>query len=135
MNYSNVRNDFDSQWKCRELDENSSSEMIAWYREACLNSSSSAAESSPSSGASSSGDGGSSSSGSPYPDDCPECPWLDSILDTLTAQKWIVGEIQTCILNPSLCGSVDGDQPQIDTSLLPYIRPFMDSTVKLSRNK
>lgn len=134
MNYSNVRNDFDSQWKCRELDENSSQKMVNWYREACLESSSSAVESSPSSGASSGGDG-SSSSGSPYPPDCPECPWLDSILDTLTAQKGVVDEIRTCVLFPSLCGAESEDLPQIDTSLLPYLRPFMDSTVKLSREQ
>ena len=105
------------------------------FRELCFGeSSSSMAESSSSGGGSSSGEGSSSSGPSPYPEGCLECPWLDSILDTLTAQKKKVEDIEMCLKYPALC-SADGEQIQIDTSILPYIRPFMDSTLKLDSNQ
>ena len=88
----------------------------------CLESSSSSDDGGSSSsgdgggGSSSSGDGGGSSSSgtSPYPEGCEECPWLDSILDTLTRQKWIVQDIYDCLLMPYICG-LDDNQKERDT--------------------
>ena len=106
------------------------------YRELCFGeSSSSMAESSSGGGGSSSGEGSSSSGPSPYPEGCEECPWLDSILDTLTAQKHKVDNIENCIKYPALCGVDENNEPQIDTSILPYIRPFMDSSIKLTNEQ
>ena len=125
------------EWACRS--PGLSVEAASLYNQLCFNSSSSTAGSS-SGGTSSEGGGNSEGGGSsgeipPYPEGCDECPWLDSILDTLTAQKGIVEDIKACVLFPSLCGAESEDLPQIDTSILPYLRPFMDSTVSLSREQ
>lgn len=119
-------------WACH--DPNQSKKMMDRYEEECLGTSSSsgAGEGSSSSGGGSSGGDGSSSGPSPYPEGCDECSWLDSILDTLTAQKKVIEDIKACVYYPALCND-DGEQIQIDTSLLPYIRPFMDSSIALSK--
>ena len=122
------------EWACQS--PGLSVDAATRYRELCFNEefSSSAAESSPSSAGSSSGEG-TSSGGSPYPEGCDECPWLDSILDTLTLQKHIVENIESCIKYPALCGSEESTEISIDTSILPYLRPYLDSTIQLDKQQ
>ena len=121
------------EWACQS--PGLSVDAATRYRDLCFDeeSSSSVAESSPSS-AGSSGEG-ISSGGSPYPEGCDECPWLDSILDTLTLQKHIVENIESCIKYPALCGSEESTEIVIDTSILPYLRPYLDSTIQLDKRQ
>lgn len=102
------------------------------------------AESSDDGGNSSSGDGSSSSgdggsSGSQYPEGCDECPWLDSILDTLTLQKGKVDAIYDCLTLPGLCSGMENERDttiiNIDSALLKYITPYLDSTIRLDSSQ
>lgn len=74
-------------------------------------------------GSSSSGGGSSSSGGSSGQyGDCQECPWLDSILDTLTAQKQKVNDIYVCLVIPGMCGQ----QNQDSLTVPEWVREKMD---------
>ena len=122
-------------WACR--DPNLSNEALTSFVENCFGSSSSTAGSS-SGGLSSEGggtsDGGGSSGGTPpYPEGCDECPWLDSILDTLTAQKAIVGSIYDCMYVPNLCNTeqTTSDPFQFDTAWYNYVHPYLDTSLRL----
>lgn len=130
-------------WSCYAPND---AETISRYNQMCLESSSSSDDGGSSSsgdgggGSSSSGDGGGSSSSgtSPYPEGCEECPWLDSILDTLTRQKWIVQDIYDCLLMPYICGLDDNQKERdtidfaLDTGLIHIVfKPYMDSSLKL----
>lgn len=122
-------------WACR--DPNLSNQALTSFVENCYGSSSSTAGSS-SGGVSSDGggtsDGGGSSGGTPpYPEGCDECPWLDSILDTLTAQKSIVGAIYDCMYVPNLCNTeqTTSDPFQFDTAWYNYVKPLLDTSLHL----
>lgn len=122
-------------WACR--DPNLSNEALTSFVENCYGSSSSTAGSS-SGGVSSDGGGTSDGGGSsgeipPYPEGCDECPWLDSILDTLTAQKAIVGAIYDCMYVPNLCNTeqTTSESFQFDTAWYNYVRPYLDTSLRL----
>lgn len=122
-------------WACR--DPNLSNEALTSFVENCYGSSSSTAGSS-SAGVSSDGGGTSDGGGSsgeipPYPEGCDECPWLDSILDTLTAQKAIVGAIYDCMYVPNLCNTeqTTSESFQFDTAWYNYVRPYLDTSLRL----
>lgn len=83
-------------------------------------------------GSSSSGDGGSSGSGDMG---CQECPWLDSILDTLTAQKHQVDNIYLCVTIPSLCADEQEKEATVDSALARYVFPGLDSLVRLDSSQ
>lgn len=101
------------------------------------------AESSPSGGSSGSGGSsdseGSSGSGTQYPEGCDECPWLDSILDTLTKQKGKIDGIYDCLMLPNLCAGLEngGDTivVNVDSAILKYITPYLDSSIRLDSNQ
>lgn len=77
-------------------------------------------------GSSSSGVGSSSGGGSSGQyGDCQECPWLDSILDTLTAQKQQVDDIYACLVIPGMCGQQQQDSLEIPE----WIREKMDVVI------
>lgn len=87
---------------CR--DPNLSEDASQSFYENCSGVGSSSSEGGNSSGAGSSGTDGSSSSGvGPYPEGCDECPWLDSILDTLIATKGKLQGIEECLENATVC--------------------------------
>lgn len=123
-------------WSCIAPND---AQSMAQYNQMCLDSTSNDPNSSSGEGgdgSSSSGEGGGSSSGgAQYPEGCDECPWLDSILDTLTRQKHKVDDIYDCIVMPMLCNMEGGEQVAFDTSLLPYLRPYMDSSLRLDSNQ
>lgn len=124
---------------CR--DPNLSEDAAQSYYENCEpngSSSSTAQSSSGEGGSSSSGDGGSSGNNPQYPEGCDECPWLDSILDTLTAQKRIVSDINECLLNAQVClnlnpdtGEETVDSVYIDSTILNGIKDLFDSSLEL----
>ncbi|MBR3073599.1 hypothetical protein [Fibrobacter sp.] len=125
-------------------DPNGSEEMMNRYVEECYGGSSSSTGSSGSAGGSSggggsSGDGGggSSGNGTNYPEGCSECPWLDSVLDTLTAQKHVVEGIATCVKFPSLCSPDASNETivEIDSSILNGVKDLMDSSLELSNEQ
>ena len=122
MNWSDIKDLTSAEWACR--DPSLSFEAAQNYREQCFERSSSSADNQSSS--SGGGDGSSSSGASPYPEGCEECPWLDSILDTLTLQKQKVDEIYSCLTIPGLCGettpaSSSGTPVPIDSSAVPLL--------------
>ena len=127
-----------NEWACR--DPNLSDEALDSFVNECYGSSSSVSSSSggtSSGGDSSGGDSSgndSSNSNNPYPEGCDECPWLDSILDTLVAQKGIISDIYNCLYLPGLC-SMEGNQISIDTTIMKYIRPLMDSSLKFDSSQ
>lgn len=73
----------------------------------------------------------SSASESPYPEGCDECSWLDSILDTLTLVKWNADAMVACMTTPGLCLGLHDTTGQfsVDSILLDYIRPLLDSSI------
>lgn len=133
MNWSRYSELTSNEWACR--DPSLSPEASQSYNEQCFEISSSSSDD-PNSANSSSGGGGSSSSGAQYPEDCPECPWLDSILDTLTLQKQTVEAIYNCIIFPGLCGNDNSSNinppTPTDTNILPFILPYLDTSNELN---
>jgi len=128
--------------ECQKID----SSNVDTYQSICIDgeweesSSSSGGSSSSDSGegSSSSGEGDSSASESPYPEGCDECPWLDSILDTLTLVKDNTDDVLLCLQVPALCPALLGDTVgkfSVDSILLKYIEPLLDSTVKLDSSQ
>lgn len=117
-------------WSCRDpgLDE----ENFQSYIENCEGGSSDSQNSSSSTGGSSSGTGESSSGTGPYPEGCEECPWLDSILDTLIAIKGKVDGIEECVTDPLLCMNVEPSEgDSFDYGYLDSIIVLLDSSLKL----
>ena len=126
MVYSNYGNFSDGGWQCS--DPSSSFEAGERFAQ-CFTSSSSGAGSSSSSDVSSSSDGENSSGSGDGDDGCEECPYLDSLLDTLRAQKAIVNDILQCITNPGLCSAND-DNNEGDTVVIPdWVAEKMDSSL------
>ena len=126
-------------YQCR--DPNSSQEASeAYYSkcfpcegEDCPNSSSSGGDPGSSNGGGSSS-GGDGSSGSNYPEGCDECPWLDSILDTLTAQKALVESMYLCVVYPSMCDNNSGTDSvvvNVDSVILAGVKDRQDSVKNL----
>lgn len=136
MNWSRYSELTSNEWACR--DPSLSPEASQSYNEQCFETSSSSSDD-PNSANSSSGGGGSSSSGTQYPEDCPECPWLDSILDTLTLQKQTVDAIYNCIIFPGLCGndntSNNTTPTPTDTNILPFILPHLETSNELNEEQ
>lgn len=128
-------------WRCRDpgLDE----ENFQSYIENCegdssdsQNSSSSIGGSSEGIGSSSGGTGESSSGTGPYPEGCDECPWLDSILDTLIAIKGKVEGIEECVTDPILCANIEpttGDS--FEYGYLDSILVLLDSALIDNKDK
>lgn len=87
--------------------------------------------------------GNSSVNDSPYPEGCDECPYLDSILDTLIKQKKNTDDIVTCLTTPNLCAGLSIQIPDsiktpvfaFDTAFRKYLQPLMDSSLKLDSNQ
>jgi len=125
-----------TDWACR--DPNLSDNALQSFVENCYGSSSSGASSSSGTGGSSGGgtsDGGGSSGTTPppYPEGCDECPWLDSILDTLTAQKGVLEAVYNCMSVPYLCTGEEqtSDPFQFDTAWYNYVKPLLDTSLHL----
>lgn len=116
MNWSELYTQ-DYEFSCRSPSVSQSAAQA--YLDACFEHSSSSTDVSSSSGG---GGGGSSGGGA----DCPECPYLESILDTLTKQKMVVTDIYMCVANPDLCHH---EEEKPDTSIMPYLRPYLDSVM------
>lgn len=121
-------------WQCRDpgLDE----ENFQSYIENCEGVSSDSQNSSSSAGGSSGGTGESSSGTGPYPEGCDECPWLDSILDTLIAIKGKVDGIEECVTDPLLCANVEpstGDS--FEYGYLDSILVLLDSALIDNKDK
>lgn len=116
---------------CEEV----SSENSSTYQQICIDDDWPESSSGGTPGSSSSGEGGESSGGeSPYPEGCDECPWLDSILDTLTLNKWNTDDIVACLTTPGLCAGLAQDTFPVfafDTAFNNYLKPLMDSTLKV----
>lgn len=138
---SSVYQNSTTEYKCQ--DPNLDSLTSERYYQMCFDydpdaeSSDDGGNSSSGDGSSSSGDGG--SSGSQYPEGCDECPWLDSILDTLTLQKGKVDAIYDCLTLPGLCSGMENERDttiiNIDSALLKYITPYLDSTIRLDSSQ
>lgn len=142
MNWSTYTTS-DNEFACQ--DPSLSDAASSRYVEMCFEQSSSSEGPSP--GSSSSGEGGTSSgggisSGGEY-GDCQECPWLDSILDTLTRTKKNTDDIVTCLTTPNLCAGLSIQIPDsiktpvfaFDTAFRKYLKPLMDSSLKLDSNQ
>lgn len=125
-----------NEWACR--DPNLTPEASQTYREQCFETSSSSSDD-PNSGSSSGAGGGddSSNSGPQYPEGCDECPWLDSILDTLTLQKHAVDAIYSCIMFPGLCAdnSSNNDTPTPSDSNILAVLPYLDTSNRLNEQQ
>lgn len=119
MNWSTYLSN-DNEFNCQ--DPSLSAETSSRYASECNDKSSSSGGGSSSSGGGSSSSGGSSGSGS---DECKECPYLDSILDTLSAQKAIVGNIYNCLTVPGQCGTSSKDSLSIPS----WVAEKFDSTL------
>lgn len=124
------------EWKCQ--DPNLDQETMDRYVEQC---SAEVSSSSEGPGPGSSGDGTSSEGGlssGGETGDCQECPWLDSILDTLHSIHYTIDDIKTCMQVPGACPgfdfSVDFSEMPVfafDTAFRKYLKPLMDSTLKV----
>ena len=132
------------EYQCR--DPNSSQEASQAYYEKCFpcegdecKSSSSQAGGSSSSGDgnSSEGDGNSSHGNNNYPEGCHECPWLDSILDTLVSQKGYIEQIYMCVVYPSMCQDGESESEKdsvvinLDSNMLVGVTANQDSIKRL----
>lgn len=119
--------------ECQAVDSTNSSS----YQKYCIDQDWDDEESSSSGGGeegSSSSAEDSSASESPYPEGCYECPWLDSILDTLKLTKWNTDDMVMCLQTPGLCPGLLGDTTgkfSVDSILLDYIQPLLDSSVAI----
>ena len=133
VNWSTFKSD-DNEFECR--DPSLDSTVAKTYVEECFEPSSSDSQGGSSeSGPGSSSDGGSSSAG-PYPEGCDECPWLDSILDTLVLNKWNTDDIVACLTTPGLCAGLTQEPDTFpvfafDTAFNNYFKPLMDSALKV----
>ena len=126
-----------TDYECQ--DPNLDAQVKQRFFDQCFEVASSSSESGPgsSSGGGTSSEGGNSSAGE-Y-GDCQECPWLDSILDTLTKTKWNTDDIVTCLTTPNLCAGLSVQFPDsiktpvfaFDTAFRKYLKPLMDSTLKV----
>lgn len=98
------------EYECQ--DPNLDAQVKQRYFDKCFEpASSSSGEPGSSSGGGSSGEEGTSSGGGEY-GDCQECPWLDSILDTLTKTKKNTDDIVTCLTTPNLCAGLSIQIPE-----------------------
>lgn len=124
-----------NEWACR--DPNLTPEANQSYREQCFETSSSSSDDPNSAGSSSGAGDDSSSSGTQYPEGCDECPWLDSILDTLTLQKHAVDAIYSCIMYPGLCAdnSSNNDTPTPSDSNILAVLPYLDTSNRLNEQQ
>ena len=135
MNGSEFLSNSDPEFACQ--DPSLDSTTMQRYIDQCFEPSSSDSQpGSSGSGSSSSGEGGSSSGESPYPEGCDECPWLDSILDTLTLNKWNTDDIVACLTTPGLCAGITQEPDTFpvfafDTAFNNYLKPLMDSALKV----
>lgn len=126
-----------TDYECQ--DPNLDAQVKQRFFDQCFEPASSSSEGGPgsSSGGGTSSEGGNSSAGD-Y-GDCQECPWLDSILDTLTKTKKNTDDIVTCLTTPNLCAGLSIQIPDsiktpvfaFDTAFRKYLKPLMDSSLKV----
>lgn len=131
-----------TDYECQ--DPNLDAQVKQRFFDQCLEVASSSSEGPApgSSGGGTSSEGGGASSGGAY-GDCQECPWLDSILDTLTRTKKNTDDIVTCLTTPNLCAGLSIQIPDsiktpvfaFDTAFRKYLKPLMDSSLKLDSNQ
>lgn len=139
MNWSTYITD-DNEFECQ--DPSLSQDASQRYVDECFDQFSSSSQQGGSSSSEGGSSGGDSSGGGSSGDDggCPECDLLEDIKDTLHLIRLGVDDIVSCLTTPSLCGALQIDFPdipvfQFDSAFRKYLRPLMDSMLKVDSNQ